>query len=504
MGIAAPSLSGQVLPPSSLPYGESYAGWSAAWWQWTLSQSTNQVDMVGGPPTGPVRFLAGAPGSDTETRTITLQKGTALFFPILSTYADNSACPVSAWTSNTVDQLQAEAAGNWSAVTETTCTIDGVAVGGLDDPQTTDYRVQATPFSYTTAETNGVLQGLYGEPCIPGGTTIGPAMADGVYLMLAPLAVGNHTIQLVGIVGPASAPYLYLNLTYQVTVLPAAPLESGVLPPDSTPYGKTYSDWSAAWWQWTLSQSTNQMDVVSGPIAGPVRFLAGAPGSDTETRAITIPDGTALFFPILSAYDDNSACPISAWTSNTVEELQAATAGNWSAVTETTCTIDGVAVGGLDDPQTTGYRAQATPFNYTTAETNRVLQSLYNEPCIPGGTTIGPAVADGVYLMLAPLAAGNHTIHFVGIVGPASGPYLDLDLTYLVAVQPAALSISVQGAMLVLSWPHTAISYLAESTSTLSAPNWSPVSAPVQAVNGNFQVMVPISSGRQFFRLRGQ
>jgi hypothetical protein len=79
-----------------------------------------------------------------------------------------------------------------------------------------------------------------------------------------------------------------------------------------------------------------------------------------------------------------------------------------------------------------------------------------------------------------------------------------LDLTYKITVQPVALSIAAQGATLVLSWPQTATSYLVESTSAPSSPTWSGVSAPVQAVNGNFQVTIPISAGSQFFRLRGQ
>jgi hypothetical protein len=493
--IAASSLSGQVLPPSSLPYGQSYAGWSAQWWQWTLSQSTNQIEMVSGPMSGPVEFLAGATASDTETRKVTIPAGTSLFFPILSTWDDNSSCP--AFTTNTVAELQAAADGNWSAVTVTTCTIDGVAVGGLGDPQTSDYFTQATPFSYTTALTNSVIDAVYGDPCIAGGTTIGPAVADGVYVMLAPLAVGTHTIEFVGIVGPTNAPYLDVDLTYQVTVQTAF----GAYPPDTTPYGKSYAEWSAAWWQWSLSRSTNQINLVSGPMSGPVEFLAGAPGSDTETRKVTIPDGTALFFPILSTWDDNSGCP--AFTTNTLAELQAEVEGAWSAVTVTTCTIDGVAVGGLDNPQTTGYLTQSTPFSYTTALTNSVLATVYGDPCIPGGTTIAPAVAEGVYLMLAPLPAGNHTIQFVGIVGPTNAPYLDVDLTYQITTLPAPLTIAAQGATIVLSWPQTATSYVVESASTLSSPNWSQVSLPIQEVNGNFQVTIPIGVGSQYFRLHG-
>ena len=49
--------------------------------------------------------------------------------------------------------------------------------------------------------------------------------------------------------------------------------------------------------------------------------------------------------------------------------------------------------------------------------------------CIPGGFTISPAVGDGVYLMLAPLSPGKHTIHTVGVVGPASAPFVMVDIT---------------------------------------------------------------------------
>ena len=46
------------------------------------------------------------------------------------------------------------------------------------------------------------------------------------------------------------------------------------------------------------------------------------------------------------------------------------------------------------------------------------------------------AVAEGAYLMLAPLKAGKHTIAFVGIYGPVSAPNLKLDITYDVIVVP--------------------------------------------------------------------
>ncbi|HEY3914980.1 MAG TPA: hypothetical protein VGN61_10885 [Verrucomicrobiae bacterium] len=226
IGAGGVAFAEEIIPPSSFPYGLSYEEWSAKWWQWSLSLSTNDLQIVGVPDicTGAassVRFLAGvyipgAGGLSVENRKITISDQTPLFFPILSVWVDNSGCP--SFTSFTADELAAQAAGEWSAVTVTSCTIDGAAVPGLTNPTNSEYLVQAPPFSYTTAEKHNVLAGLYGAPCIPGGLTIYPAVADGVYLMVAPLSRGKHTIHFVGIVGPASAPFVKDDVTYEITV----------------------------------------------------------------------------------------------------------------------------------------------------------------------------------------------------------------------------------------------------------------------------------------------
>jgi len=216
-----------------------------------------------------------------------------------------------------------------------------------------------------------------------------------------------------------------------------------VLSPSSLPYGKSYSEWSAKWWQWTLEQSTNDLQLVSGgdpcsELGSRVRFLSGVyiPGSggiSVQTNKVTIPENTPLFFPILSIWDDNSGCPFS---TNTAAELTATVVGEWSVVTVTTCTIDGVEVGGLENPTNTEYLTQAYPFSYTTATQDNVLAGLFGVPCAPGGLTIYPAVANGVYLMVSPLWVGKHKIHIVGIAGPADAPYVKDDLTYEITVGP--------------------------------------------------------------------
>ncbi len=225
LGLAASSALGQVLPPSSLPYGLSYQEWSAKWWQFFYGQSTNNMQPLGSPdicegPASRVLFLNGAPTSTTETKHATILADTPLFLAILAFTADNTACPITDFTTNSSEVLAAEAVGGWnSAATLTTCTIDGVAVPGLENPTNTIYNVVSVPFSYTTAEKDNIVAVSEGEPCLPGKLTVYPAVADGVYLMLSPLSPGRHTIHFVGVAGPLSSPFLKLDITYDIEVL---------------------------------------------------------------------------------------------------------------------------------------------------------------------------------------------------------------------------------------------------------------------------------------------
>lgn len=224
-GLAASGAPDKVLPPSALPYGLSYQEWAAKWWQFFYGQSTNNMQPLGSPnicegPASHVLFLNGAPASATETKRATIFADTSLFFPIVAFTADNTACPISDFTTNSADVLAAEAVAGWNAdASLATCTIDGVAVPGLENPTNSIYNVVSTPFSYTTAEKDNIVAVSEGEPCLTGGLTIYPAVADGVYLMLAPLSPGRHTIHFVGEAGPLSSPFLKLDITYDITVL---------------------------------------------------------------------------------------------------------------------------------------------------------------------------------------------------------------------------------------------------------------------------------------------
>src|SRR5262249_11597237 len=105
-------------------------------------------------------------------------------------------------------------------------------------------------------------------------------------------------------------------------LLPAAllcvtPLLRGEDKPDPRVYeasakieGKTYAQWSAAWWQWVMGIKKDRNPVLdkTGALAAErqtekVWFLAGNVGGKT-TRKCTVPAGKPLFFPIVNWCED--------------------------------------------------------------------------------------------------------------------------------------------------------------------------------------------------------
>jgi hypothetical protein len=241
-------------------------------------------------------------------------------------------------------------------------------------------------------------------------------------------------------------PALAISALLMAAVAPALADDSkvcspGVVPPvvETHPYGRTYAEWLAKWWQWSLAfpvsaDPENGTASISAGQSGDVWFLPAPLGGGTATRTGTVPEGTALFVPVLTFEADNSGCPT--FTDFTVAQLIAELQGGWSGVTATSCTIDGVAVTGMDDPTNSVYLIQTQPFSYTVAADDNVLANypdFVGETCIPGGTTVNPTVAEGVCVMIRPLSVGTHTIH-IGATAPAYG--LTYDVTFDITVAP--------------------------------------------------------------------
>jgi hypothetical protein len=219
-----------------------------------------------------------------------------------------------------------------------------------------------------------------------------------------------------------------------------------VLPPHSHPYGKTYGQWSEAWFQWCFSLPVTRHPIFdTAPVGtgqnGRVWFLGGNFTGTPVSRNVTIPPGTALFFPILNFWADNTDCANGEMISDNNPEsfLRALVANNMNQAANLSCTIDGIPVRGLSDPLTAAFRAPSpTPggFSYRLPGTDNLLNFLglacwsnNDGTIIPVDAAIYHPVADGFYIMVAPLPEGEHTIHAHG----ALGAFVE-DFTYNITV----------------------------------------------------------------------
>jgi hypothetical protein len=212
--------------------------------------------------------------------------------------------------------------------------------------------------------------------------------------------------------------------------------QSLVFPPQAHPYGVSYQEWAARYWQRTLSlpvDAASYAAPLSDGQSGEVWVLASPLGiPPTETFQFSIPEGKAMLISPLTFWADNANCP--SFTDFTVDELRAQVSAEWSQVSETSFTIDGVTIPGLTNPQDSPYLFDSTVFSYTLPDHDTYPAVLFGATCIANGTTIDGAVAEGEFLMVKPLPVGQHLIHMTAVFGPASSPFLVVDITFVITV----------------------------------------------------------------------
>lgn len=196
----------------------------------------------------------------------------------------------------------------------------------------------------------------------------------------------------------------------------------GVFPVNSNPqYGKTYGEWVVAYWQWAMSIPFSVNPWANDPTgayaatgqSGPVWFLGGTLG-DSVTRSLTIPANKAIFVPVhqwifgATVFDCDPSNPGVACD---VKDLKKAAADAAKAVSLMEVSIDGQPVTDTKD-----YRVKSPDaFSVTVPDDN--IATAFGSP-LPAGTYY-PQVADGYYMLLAPLSVGQHTItvHVVSSLG---------------------------------------------------------------------------------------
>ena len=172
----------------------------------------------------------------------------------------------------------------------------------------------------------------------------------------------------------------------------------GVFPPSSKPYGLTYGEWTAKWFQWadSIPKKANPIADTTGVDCGlnqngPVWFLTGTFGGSAE-RTCSIPPGKAILFPVSNADCSYSENP----NLKTETELRSCAVSSENQVTSAQATFDGINLQWV--------RVQSPLFNFTFPSDNVAG--------VPPGPT--QAVADGHWVFLQSLTPGKHEIHFIG------------------------------------------------------------------------------------------
>lgn len=221
-----------------------------------------------------------------------------------------------------------------------------------------------------------------------------------------------------------------LSLTAASSALGGGHKEKGphIYPPGSHPYGKSYPEWHAAFWQWALARpleghpflDTPEFDFSAGQ-SGKVWFV-GAPDGPL-TRQATIPEGKALFLTIRDV--ETSTLELPPFFGATEAEQRAISTWFADHIVDLFCIIDGVPVEDLQ-----AYRFPSPQFEFT-APTPWIFGDPNNNV---GGT--GTAVGDGYFVMVDSFSKGRHTIHYGGTYHFEPGEFGDeaVDLPHDVTI----------------------------------------------------------------------
>lgn len=174
---------------------------------------------------------------------------------------------------------------------------------------------------------------------------------------------------------------------------------------------RNLAEWSARWWQWALAvpRSANPMLDTTGAACdtnqrGPVWFLAGYFGGNSTpvVRECNVPKRKYILFPVANALwvqtpGDNP--------NNTEDDYRKEASGFLppSVGGDLEATLDGRPI--VFSPHTPITRIQSPVFTATFPTDN-----VFGAPA--DQLTGFPIVSDGWWVLLPPLARGEHVLHF--------------------------------------------------------------------------------------------
>jgi hypothetical protein len=198
------------------------------------------------------------------------------------------------------------------------------------------------------------------------------------------------------------------------------------------PSGQTYGRWAAEWWQWALGvpQATNPLIDTTGDDCKQRQvddtwFLAGSLESDPVVRNCEIPEGKALFFPLINkaffAFLTDPPEP--------EEDLRAKAACTFPV--ELFAKIDGFEIRRLERFFTGASGSQSPLFNVQLPPGN----IFGADPTAIPELVLSPSAEEGYYLFVRPLSRGEHTVRW--LAEGCQAPDFVQDITYKLTIVPA-------------------------------------------------------------------
>ena len=213
------------------------------------------------------------------------------------------------------------------------------------------------------------------------------------------------------------------KLSEQKAVVDRDYVDSKVYPPNSDPFGKSYTEWTVNWMLQLLSSNCAQNPYINPANAlfyqkGPVCFLAPQTKDHTSTF-IKVPRDKAILFPLIHSVQeypchDQVFEPVKG---QSLEDfLREAALSDMADVGEVSVEVDGIPI-----IQPASYKFTSGLFRFIG---NPELAACLDE-CITGKPQA--AVTSGYFLMLRPLSPGGHTVHYevesLGFNTPQKGTF---------------------------------------------------------------------------------
>jgi hypothetical protein len=172
---------------------------------------------------------------------------------------------------------------------------------------------------------------------------------------------------------------------------------------DSSPFGHSYGQWTAKWWQWFLSNrnsnctTDDSLDYRKDLGLEKVCFLCGKVADSLDSYphwTYRIPHDYSVLFPVITCEANYSECP----ELSTSEELIEYVKTDEDTIVQKVCTLDGRPL--------LAERVRSDPIIF---ELDIHMYNAFNVK--PGKTH---ATSDGYWIFLRPLTRGAHNLRFRG------------------------------------------------------------------------------------------